>query len=88
LSTGVVVLGGVEGLDGLLTTLREVALFIADHDPARVLQEVEAKRLLIENHPHWDRCTVCPDSSDECPNMRLLALPYSDRPGFREEWRA
>lgn len=22
-----------------------------------------------------------------CPTLRLLALPYADRPGYREEWR-
>lgn len=22
-----------------------------------------------------------------CPTLRLLCLPYSDRPGYREEWR-
>jgi hypothetical protein len=22
-----------------------------------------------------------------CPTLRLLALPYGDRPGYRDEWR-
>jgi hypothetical protein len=24
---------------------------------------------------------------DQCPTLRALALPYTDRPGYREEWR-
>lgn len=24
---------------------------------------------------------------NDCPILRLLALPYADRPGYREEWR-
>lgn len=30
-------------------------------------------------------CTVCGESG--CTTLRLLALPYADRPGYREEWR-
>lgn len=41
-------------------------------------------------------CVGCGLSSDEeprtqhiddCPVLRALALPYADRPGYREEWR-
>lgn len=28
-----------------------------------------------------------PELSWPCPTLRLLALPYADRPGYREEWR-
>lgn len=66
----------------------EQAEHIALHDPARVLREVEAKRRLIGAHPELDRCTACAaGESGRCPNLRLLALPYSDRPGYREEWK-
>jgi hypothetical protein len=27
------------------------------------------------------------DLSAPCPTLRLLALPYADRPGYRDEWR-
>lgn len=51
---------------------------IALHDPARVLREVEAKRLLLALHRGCDaRCYV----------VKVLALPYMDRPGYRDEWR-
>jgi len=65
------------------------AEFIAEHDPARALREIDTKRRLLEwlvrkddwaldnNLWTWD--------SDEA--LCLLALPYADRPGYREEWR-
>ncbi|MEU3683745.1 DUF6221 family protein [Streptomyces sp. NPDC030592] len=71
---------------------------IARHDPARVLREIDAKRQLFAIHrsepnPDWDRpgvdgrsCTCC-ITQYPCPTLRLLALPYADRPGYREEWR-
>lgn len=45
---------------------------------------------------YFDTSTVCrsceanyqfPELSWPCPTLRLLALPYADRPGYREEWR-
>jgi hypothetical protein len=67
----------------------------ARHDPARVLREVEAKRRLLE----WAQAQL--DDFEDFPDdhqyrleaigvmrlhLPLLALPYSDHPGFREEW--
>lgn len=59
-------------------------------DPARVLAEVEAKRRILDEHdPSHDPC----DAHDAalrtitCDTVRLLALPYADREGWREEWR-
>jgi len=45
-------------------------------DPARVLAECEAKRLLIERvgNPHW-------------AGFNILALPYADHPDYRQEWK-
>jgi hypothetical protein len=69
--------------------------FIAEHDPARVLREIDAKRQILAEHrqaqPRW--CVVCDVPGDYqgrefgCTTVRLLALPYADRPGYREEWR-
>jgi hypothetical protein len=70
---------------------------IARWDPARVLAECAAKRRIVELHteaepgPH-----ECPGrystssiaEGDPCETLRLLAQPYADRRGFREEWRA
>lgn len=55
-----------------------IRLHIAEHDPARELREVEAKRLLLDLHKH------CPAS---CYVLRVLALPYEHRIDYREEWR-
>ncbi|NUS74912.1 MAG: hypothetical protein HOV70_01760 [Streptomyces sp.] len=66
------------------------AAFIAAHDPARVLREVEAKREIVRQADLY----LC-DSGPGCGYrtkhghsvLRLLALAYADRPGYREEWR-
>lgn len=72
------------------------------HDPARVLREIAAKRLLIrellEYEAQNDRDRGCGHSADdfasgvphkamEIIGLRLIASVYSDRPGYREEWR-
>jgi hypothetical protein len=47
----------------------------------RMLDEVRAKRQILDHLPLMASITagyVLP----------LLAMPYADRPGFREEWRA
>lgn len=62
---------------------------IAQWDPARVLAEVGAKRRIL------DLCEIGTydgghfggygDAYDDV--VQRLALPYADRPGYREEWR-
>lgn len=62
---------------------------IARHDPARVLAEVDAKRRIL------DECESAIRKSAPRSNLndlgwtvlRPLALPYADRPGYRDEWR-
>jgi len=51
--------------------------------PTRVLAECEAKRRIVDRAQGWEGPGWWPDDI-----LRLLALPYADRPGFREEWRA
>lgn len=81
--------------------LPSFAAHIARHDPARVLAEVDAKRQIIDWHERQCTCDPCtadgnelpntgrPDGGygDDCPTLRLLALPYADHPDYREEWR-
>jgi hypothetical protein len=68
---------------------------------ARVLREIDAKRQIMECHEPWTAsngdiiCGRCgrehidgrPGGHFPCQTLRLLALPYADRPGYREEWR-
>jgi hypothetical protein len=56
---------------------------IARWDPARVLAEVDAKRQILDLAT--DVTEMSHDTADTM--IRLLALPYADRPGYREEWR-
>lgn len=69
-----------------------MAEHIVRHDPARVLREIDAKRRILAEHAlnGWV-CTTCDNGEVEqvfpCPTLRLLALPYADQPGYREEWR-
>lgn len=65
----------------------------AHHDS--LLADIAAKRTIIAMHfangrnilgyPVCDACT--PLKPVPCPTLRLLALAYSDRPGYHEEWR-
>jgi hypothetical protein len=71
-----------------------VALHIARFaDPARVLREIDAKRRIVNLHARTHHQCVAEDgptqwhAKDPCATLRLLALPYVDRPGYREEWR-
>jgi hypothetical protein len=60
------------------------------HDPARVLREVEAKHLTMEEHdPAHDPCDAHDGNFETipCPTLCLLALPYVDHSDYREEWR-
>ncbi len=67
------------------------------HDPARVLREVEAKRQIIASivdrtNPdedeayNWEAIDAQTDGMGSTV-LCLLALPYADRPGYRDEWR-
>ncbi|MFI8297301.1 DUF6221 family protein [Streptomyces nigra] len=75
-----------------------VARHVAEHDPARVLREIDAKRQLLNLHApgeteyvDGDVCMACDVRGGApfypCKTLRLLALPYADRPGYREDWR-
>jgi len=68
---------------------------IAAHDPARVLREIDAKRQLVERHERaMENRRAHPEDLASAGALlalhgavKLLALPYADRPGYREEWR-
>ena len=71
--------------------------------PARVLREIDAKRQILDQGAYWNERAVSeavdppkfPQPGLDLgllldamnPALRLLALPYADRPGYREEWR-
>lgn len=66
----------------------EAQAHIVEHDPARVLREINAKRQLLSLHSEGSSQLFCSHCEHEppCPTLRLLALPYADHPGYREEW--
>ncbi|MEV6803151.1 DUF6221 family protein [Streptomyces sp. NPDC051132] len=75
-----------------------VGQHVAEWDPRRALREIDAKRQLLDlhapgemEHVDGDVCMTCdlrePEPFYPCKTLRLLALPYADRPGYREEWR-
>jgi hypothetical protein len=58
----------------------------ARHTPARVLREIDAKRKRLAALA--EAIAAGHDSSDLASELLPLeALPYVDRPGYREEWR-
>jgi hypothetical protein len=63
---------------------------VVAHDPARVLREIEAKRDLLrlaERAHDYHETFVSGFASALEGTLRLFALAYADRPGYREEWR-
>lgn len=67
---------------------------MARHDPARVLAEVDAKRRLVSMFAPKLGEDVEAElaKGNDLPWMgqqalAVLALPYSDHPDYREEWR-
>lgn len=71
----------------------ETADHIARHDPAFTLADLAAKRRIAEMHRGSHECPSFDDNcgwitaEDTCDTWKLLALSYTDRPGYREEWR-
>ncbi|MFJ4356945.1 DUF6221 family protein [Streptomyces massasporeus] len=57
---------------------------IAQHDPARTLAEVAAKRAIIRQWEYWEAKGKRGPWTVAC---RLLALPYANHPDYLEEWR-
>lgn len=59
--------------------------------PARVLREVESKRLFLADHEGVHRCDWGEHRGDEvlgwCTTLKRLALPYADHPEYNESWR-
>lgn len=65
---------------------------IAEHDPARVLREIDAKRQIVARYEELCAASkeqgLIGDVTEEYQDflLRLLALPYTDRPGYQEGW--
>jgi hypothetical protein len=63
------------------------------HHPARVLREVEAKRELLSRYEAMEAGVLVVTGLESIVSeyrrviLPQLALPYADRPGYREEWR-
>jgi hypothetical protein len=88
----------VSPADRLWWLAKDAGQWIARHDPARVLAEVDAKRQMLELHHSIELPTEMLDACAECEvtgvypeypcrTLRLLALPYAEHPDYREEWR-
>lgn len=60
----------------------------------RILAEGEARREIVKLHTATDwgmaagmLCDHCSDQRWPCPTLRALALPYTDHPDYRDEWK-
>lgn len=76
----------------------ETSVHVAEHDPTRVLREIDAKRRTVDlcapplvdvTGPGEPERSFIPGEGPPwgMDVLKLLALPYADRPGYREEWR-
>ncbi|WP_189079229.1 DUF6221 family protein [Mangrovihabitans endophyticus] len=77
--------------DDLLCNDSGISRHIVRWDPARVLAEVDAKRRVLRLYESSSDAQF-PDSDGGYASaiedvMLLLALPYADRPGYRDEWK-
>lgn len=69
--------------------------YIEHFGPERMLREIEAKRELVERHERaMENRRSHPDDLASAGALlalhgavKLLTLPYADRPGYRDEWR-
>ncbi|MGW4603753.1 DUF6221 family protein [Streptomyces sp. NPDC004532] len=93
-SDEVLAVDGITVADGFALSgrqLRATTEHIARHDPARVLRETDAKRQIIAEHDVCSRklgeSMDCQSLEFPCTTLRLLAVPYADRPGYRDDWR-
>jgi hypothetical protein len=65
---------------------------IARWDPARVLADCAAKRALLAQHARTEHeghawCGHCyGEPAWPCTDLRIMAQPYADRPGFDPAW--
>lgn len=79
-----------------------VRAHMADHDPARVLREIDSKRRQVEwcvevigprDLSRYEEVGSLKDDPDALAvtlaveTLRLLAAVYADRPGYQESWR-
>lgn len=93
--------GEVSPADRLWWLARDAADWVEVWPPARVLQDIDTKQRILECHEPWTAsngdiiCGRCgrehidgrPGGHFPCQTLRLVALPYADRPGYRDEWR-
>ena len=77
---------------GTVKAMTEIAERHAEdiHQRSRVLAEHGPDRGDYFGHEPADWCGCCGAEylvGYPCDTLRLLALPYADRPGYHEEWR-
>lgn len=74
---------------------RDIAAFVATHDPTRVLAEVAAKRAILDAYTEAVEFYDAPANRHHPAGevhglytaVQWLAVPYAGRPGFDETWR-
>lgn len=74
---------------GLMVWGRNEDEHVTRWSPSRIVAEVAAKRRLVDLHDFdgAHECLGYTGPTAICMTLRLLALPYADRPGYRADWR-
>src|SRR5690348_2988976 len=81
---------GVASIQAQAADSEAVARHIVRQQPLNVLADIAAKRRILAVHVdqrECERCTWLDDEFYACETLRLLALPYADRPGYDEGWK-
>ena len=65
------------------------AVYFGLWNPDRVLAEVDAKQRIVDSFAASTEPLTARTAEKAVARMvlKLLALPYADRPGYRDEWR-
>ncbi|MEU9921895.1 DUF6221 family protein [Streptomyces griseoluteus] len=87
-----------EGTGGGTAMSRAAAVHAAEHDPARVLREIDAKRKLLDRWSELQRRIEAETDEAKRGDLALtrhgldmfvyqLGTVYAGRPGYRDDWR-
>lgn len=78
------------GMEQDTPDLGSIIKHVALHDPVYVLADIASKRRIVAEHAAGNDPCDAHDANLEtipCDTLRLLAAPFSNEPGYKQEWK-